>query len=75
MGCGYTMGVLGLLGCVSAAISFCICTENAMCLWFGKIVVDVSADSGFRCAWGCSCARIGTFGAIGLYITSGKGVY
>ena len=46
-----------------------------MCLWFGKGVADVSDDSGFRCAWGCSCARIGTFGAIGLYITSGKGLY
>ena len=81
MGCGYDVRVLGLLNSVSAAISFCICTEDVMCLWFGKDVGVVSDDSEFRCAWGCSCgwgcsfAPIETFVAIGLYITSGKGVY
>ena len=40
---------------------FCICNENVMCHWFGNGVGVVSDDRGFRCAWRCSCARIGTF--------------
>ena len=73
MGCGYDVGMLGLFGYVSAANSFCICTKDVMCHWFGEGVGVVSDDRGFRCEWGCCSARIGTFGAIGLYITSGKG--
>ena len=76
MGCGYDVGVLRLLGCVFAAFYFCICIEDVTCYWFGEGVGVVSDhDRGLRCAWGCSCARIGTFGAIGLYITSGKRMY
>ena len=75
MGCGCDVGVLGLLGYASAVISFCICTEDVLCHWFGNGVGVVSDDSGFRCAWGCGCARIRIFGAIGLYITSRKRMY
>ena len=74
-GCGYGMGVLGLLRCVSSAISFCICTEDVMCCWFDNSVGVVSDDHGFKSAWRCSCARIGTLGVVNLYITSGKGLY
>ena len=75
MGCENGLGDLGLLNCVFAAIPFCICIEDVMCHWVGKGVGVVSDVRGFICAWGCSCAWIGTFEAIGLYITSGKGLY
>jgi len=63
------VGMLGLLSCVSAAISFCICNEDVMCHWFRKGVGVVSEYLRFECAWRCSSARIGTYSIVHLYIT------